>query len=339
MAKVAIGTVDDFQGEESDIVLLSLVRSNPEGRIDFIGDRHRVCLAFSHARKGFYRVGDLEGIARGAGGRLWAEILAALKSKGLVGDGLLLTCQKHPEVTVMARDAPHFRQSPEGGCTCRCRTPLPCGHPCPCHCHPRDREHRRVHCCLPCVRPPCERGHPCPKLRIKTMEKVLPRCGDRRCRLSTARSPAGGPWPARGAAGTTAVGTTAARRRRGSCRATSLPAPSRSCPLPARRQAGGTVTPQTPPRTDPHAPRCLRQPPPPALGFSCIPFGGAEVPSRYRHGWHRREGQSVRPHPRQVQPRWGSAVCGSPGCGHRTGDPATPPRPPLAPASLRCFAE
>lgn len=186
MAKVAVCTVDDFQGEESDIVLLSLVRSNPEGRIGFLGDRHRVCVAFSRARKGFYCIGDLEGIARGAGGRLWAEILAALKSKGLVGDGLALTCQNHPEVTATVRDASDFRQSPEGGCRRRCRVPLPCGHPCLRHCHPCDREHRRVHCCQPCARPPCERGHPCPKMCweecgpcLKKVEKVLPRCGHR----------------------------------------------------------------------------------------------------------------------------------------------------------------
>ncbi|XP_074942120.1 NFX1-type zinc finger-containing protein 1-like [Phalacrocorax aristotelis] len=186
MAEVAVCTVDDFQGKESDIVLLSLVRSNPEGRIGFLRDRHRVCVAFSRARKGFYCVGDLEGIARGTGGWLWAEILAALKSKGLVGDGLVLTCQNHPEVTVTVRDASDFRQSPEGGCTHRCRIALPCGHPCPRYCHPRDREHRRVRCCLPCARPPCEHGHPCPKLCweecgpcLKKVEKVLPRCGHR----------------------------------------------------------------------------------------------------------------------------------------------------------------
>ncbi|KAM9302608.1 NFX1-type zinc finger-containing protein 1-like [Morus bassanus] len=186
MAKVAVCTVDDFQGKESDIVLLSLVRSNLEGRIGFLGDRHRVCVAFSRARKGFYCIGDLEGIARGAGGWLWAEILATLKSKGLVGDGLALTCQNHPEVTVTVRDASDFRQSPEGGCMHRCRMPLPCGHPCPRYCHPCDREHQRVRCCLPCSRPPCKRGHPCPKLCweecgpcLKKVEKVLPRCGHR----------------------------------------------------------------------------------------------------------------------------------------------------------------
>ncbi|XP_074745728.1 NFX1-type zinc finger-containing protein 1-like isoform X2 [Strix uralensis] len=186
MAEVAVCTVDDFQGEESDIVLLSLVRSNPEGRIGFLKDRHRVCVAFSRARKGFFCVGDLEGIARGAGGQLWAEILVALKSKGLVGDGLVLTCQNHPEVTVTVRDVSDFRQSPEGGCTRRCQTPLPCGHPCPRRCHPRDREHRQVRCCLPCARPPCPHGHPCPRLCweecgpcLRKVEKVLPRCGHR----------------------------------------------------------------------------------------------------------------------------------------------------------------
>ncbi|XP_010565124.1 PREDICTED: NFX1-type zinc finger-containing protein 1-like [Haliaeetus leucocephalus] len=144
MAKVAVCTVDDFQGEESDIVLLSLVRSNPEGRIGFLGDRHRVCVAFSRARKGFYCIGDLEGIARGTGGWLWAEILAALTSKGLVGDGLALTCQNHPEVTATVEKvlprcghrqrlpchvpAEHWR------CQEPCLRPLACGHPCPRRC-------------------------------------------------------------------------------------------------------------------------------------------------------------------------------------------------------------
>uniref|UniRef100_A0A8C3IA62 DNA2/NAM7 helicase-like C-terminal domain-containing protein n=1 Tax=Chrysemys picta bellii TaxID=8478 RepID=A0A8C3IA62_CHRPI len=63
MGDVAVHAVDDFQGEENDIVLLSLVQSNREGRIGFLHDKNRLCVALSRARKGFYCIGNLAGIA------------------------------------------------------------------------------------------------------------------------------------------------------------------------------------------------------------------------------------------------------------------------------------
>ena len=50
--EVKVTTVDNYQGEENDFVLLSLVRSNAEGRIGFLQVDNRVCVALSRARKG-----------------------------------------------------------------------------------------------------------------------------------------------------------------------------------------------------------------------------------------------------------------------------------------------
>ena len=54
---VKITVVDNFQGEENDIILLSLVRSNREAKIGFLKTENRVCVALSRAKKGFYIIG------------------------------------------------------------------------------------------------------------------------------------------------------------------------------------------------------------------------------------------------------------------------------------------
>lgn len=47
---VRVTCVDNFQGEENDIILLSLVRSNHESKIGFLSIENRVCVALSRAR-------------------------------------------------------------------------------------------------------------------------------------------------------------------------------------------------------------------------------------------------------------------------------------------------
>ena len=54
LAKVLISTVDAYQGEENDIILLSLVRSNERGTLGFTSVDNRVCVALSRARLGFF---------------------------------------------------------------------------------------------------------------------------------------------------------------------------------------------------------------------------------------------------------------------------------------------
>ena len=44
---VRITAVDNFQGEENDIILLSLVRSNDKGKVGFLKIENRICVALS----------------------------------------------------------------------------------------------------------------------------------------------------------------------------------------------------------------------------------------------------------------------------------------------------
>jgi superfamily I DNA and/or RNA helicase len=47
---VRLTVVDNFQGEENDIIILSLVRSNDDNNIGFLQIENRVCVALSRAK-------------------------------------------------------------------------------------------------------------------------------------------------------------------------------------------------------------------------------------------------------------------------------------------------
>ena len=53
-----IDSVDGFQGREKEAVVISLVRSNPEGEIGFLADTRRTNVALSRARRKLVVIGD-----------------------------------------------------------------------------------------------------------------------------------------------------------------------------------------------------------------------------------------------------------------------------------------
>lgn len=55
---ISINTVDGFQGQERDIILVSMVRSNEEGQIGFLRDLRRMNVAITRARMKLILVGD-----------------------------------------------------------------------------------------------------------------------------------------------------------------------------------------------------------------------------------------------------------------------------------------
>ncbi len=55
---VSINTIDSFQGQERDVVYISLVRSNDSGQIGFLKDYRRMNVAMTRARKLLVVVGD-----------------------------------------------------------------------------------------------------------------------------------------------------------------------------------------------------------------------------------------------------------------------------------------
>ena len=56
--RIAVNTIDSFQGQERDIVYISMTRSNDEGEIGFLADVRRMNVAMTRARKKLVIVGD-----------------------------------------------------------------------------------------------------------------------------------------------------------------------------------------------------------------------------------------------------------------------------------------
>ena len=57
---ISVNTVDGFQGRESDVVIISLVRSNEHGHIGFLKDLRRVNVAMTRARMKLIIIGNSE---------------------------------------------------------------------------------------------------------------------------------------------------------------------------------------------------------------------------------------------------------------------------------------
>lgn len=55
---ISVNTIDAFQGQESDVVFISLVRSNEKGEIGFLKDYRRMNVAMTRAKKLLVIVGD-----------------------------------------------------------------------------------------------------------------------------------------------------------------------------------------------------------------------------------------------------------------------------------------
>lgn len=55
---VSVSTIDGFQGRESDIIVLSTVRSNVDGDLGFVDDPRRLNVAWTRPKVGLIIVGD-----------------------------------------------------------------------------------------------------------------------------------------------------------------------------------------------------------------------------------------------------------------------------------------
>jgi helicase required for RNAi-mediated heterochromatin assembly 1 len=131
-------TVDSYQGEENNIIMLSLVRSNEEGAIGFIENRNRSVVALSRARCGMYIFGNCVNLLRSNAEShdLWYGVFKKMQSQGRCGidSGFPIVCSAHSTETVIWRA--EDLEALSGGCMDKCRGALPCGHQCPFTCHP-----------------------------------------------------------------------------------------------------------------------------------------------------------------------------------------------------------
>ncbi|KAJ8336970.1 hypothetical protein SKAU_G00381900 [Synaphobranchus kaupii] len=173
---VNLCVVDRYQGEENDIVILSLVRSNKEGRVGFLNIPNRVCVALSRAKKALFCIGNMTMLSSVP---LWRKINDVLSRNGQVGKALTLRCENHPDTVTAVSGPEDFLKAPLGGCGLPCEYRLDCGHVCTELCHPTDTDHKLFKCKKPCVKTLCQDGHGCPK-------KCFEECGE--CQVLVTRT-------------------------------------------------------------------------------------------------------------------------------------------------------
>ncbi|XP_010435547.1 PREDICTED: helicase sen1 [Camelina sativa] len=100
-----VRSVDGFQGGEEDVIIISTVRSNSNGKIGFLSNRQRANVALTRARHCLWVIGNETTLARS--GSIWAKLRRdskrrkcfydAIDDKGLRGamnDALLWTKKK-----------------------------------------------------------------------------------------------------------------------------------------------------------------------------------------------------------------------------------------------------
>ena len=167
-----VSSIDNFQGEENDIILLSLVRNNEEERIGFLKIDNRVCVALSRAKKGLYIIGNRKMLSNQS--PLWKKVLSDFEKSGYIGKSLPVLCHNHQTENLISSAEDFTKFVPNGGCLERCQHRLAkCGHACPQMCHPNG--HETFMCDKPCERKVagCDvSGHKCTKLCYEKCDSI-----------------------------------------------------------------------------------------------------------------------------------------------------------------------
>ncbi|KAJ5631320.1 uncharacterized protein N7484_011420 [Penicillium longicatenatum] len=108
-----LATVDNFQGEEAKVIIVSLVRSNSKRKVGFLRTENRINVLLSRAQHGMYLIGNSETYLNIP---MWADVHSQLAHSNAVGTELALCCPRHPDTPILCSTPHDFeRQSPEGG--------------------------------------------------------------------------------------------------------------------------------------------------------------------------------------------------------------------------------
>ncbi|KNZ77104.1 NFX1-type zinc finger-containing protein 1 [Termitomyces sp. J132] len=186
--RVRLRTVDNYQGEEAKIIILSLVRNagstedklpRQQSTIGFLKSDNRTNVALSRAKEGLFILGNAPQLASRS--NMWHGVINELDQEQCIGEGFPIACHHHPDIINYASKPGQLQLiAPDGGCLKSCDARLKCGHKCPykvhiqflssllpsdlyrTKCHPDDPGHLAVACNQSCRRL-CKRHHPCNK--------------------------------------------------------------------------------------------------------------------------------------------------------------------------------
>ncbi|KAL4988395.1 P-loop containing nucleoside triphosphate hydrolase protein [Aspergillus falconensis] len=145
---IKLSTIDNYQGEESDIVIATLTRSNMDGDIGFMSAPQRLNVLLSRARDVLIMIGNSKTFINSRKGKeVWKPFFDQLQASGYLYDGLPAKCKQHPQRTAVLQTPEDFdKVCPDGGCDEPCGTKLNCGlHDCPHKCHQLS-DHSQMEC-------------------------------------------------------------------------------------------------------------------------------------------------------------------------------------------------
>ena len=168
-----LSTVDRFQGDESDVVIISLVVDS-KSNSQFVMLQNRMIVLLSRARLGMFIISNAGYFesreSKGSVAKHWEAAFKMLQLpapsdsapsvcgpsdtyNGIrVGPKISICCPQHPQSTLEVSDPEHLKL---GFCKSSCMTLLRCTHPCNLPCHWPTDSHK-TECTSP-VRSPCSR--------------------------------------------------------------------------------------------------------------------------------------------------------------------------------------
>ena len=77
--QISVNSVDGFQGQERDVIIISMVRDNDQGAIGFLTDLRRMNVAITRARMKLIILGNAETLSRH---RFYAQLIEHFQQHG-----------------------------------------------------------------------------------------------------------------------------------------------------------------------------------------------------------------------------------------------------------------
>ena len=158
---VTVSSIDRYQGSENDILIISLVRSNVNGKIGFLKEPARRVVAQSRAKFGMYFVGNQATFQ--AASKEWDSLISNLEAQNLVSSKLPLCCPRHATscTPCVESDETGIEYMTKGICHEICGCIMSCGqHSCKKICHGPGGENGDLHTiCRENVPDKCGSGH------------------------------------------------------------------------------------------------------------------------------------------------------------------------------------
>ncbi|RUP52086.1 hypothetical protein BC936DRAFT_141680 [Jimgerdemannia flammicorona] len=131
---ITLRTIDNYQGEEAKIVIISLVRNartqdGTAGRgIGFLKSPNRTNVLLSRAQHGMFILGNADLLASNENG-MWPQVVNELRDNDRLGPGFPIMCQNHPNTWNVIDVPENFKIiAPHGGCNLPCTYNMDCGH-------------------------------------------------------------------------------------------------------------------------------------------------------------------------------------------------------------------